>query len=109
MVRRLRLISGLVLFTYVLTHLLNLMLGLVSFAALEAGREVFIAAWRSLPLTVLLYGALSVHLALAFYAIFKREQLVMQPLEMLRYFFGALIVPLGQHVEYWNGQAVTHS
>lgn len=94
MVRRLRLISGLILFTYVLTHLLNLLLGLVSFAALEAGREVFIAAWRSLPLTVLLYGALSVHLALAFYAIFKRERLVMQPLEMLRYLFGALIVPL---------------
>ena len=62
MVRRLRLISGLVLFTYVLTHLLNLALGLLSFEALEAGREIFVSFWRALPLTLLLYGSLLVHL-----------------------------------------------
>src|SRR3546814_4516244 len=85
MVRRLRLISGLVLFTYVLTHLLNLVLGLVSLPALEAGREVFLAAWRPLPVTVLLYGSLLVHLALAYYAIFRRDSLAMPLLEALRY------------------------
>ncbi|MGF1631760.1 MAG: adenylate/guanylate cyclase domain-containing protein [Kiloniellaceae bacterium] len=94
MVRRLRLISGLVLFTYVLTHLLNLVLGLVSFPALEAGREVFIAVWRWLPLTLLLYTSLLVHLVLAFYAIFRRESLAMPPVEALRYLFGVLIIPL---------------
>jgi adenylate cyclase len=94
MVRRLRLISGLVLFTYVLTHLLNLVLGLVSFPALEAGREIFVAVWRWLPLTVLLYAGLLVHLALAYYAIFRRNSLAMPPLEALRYAFGVLIIPL---------------
>ncbi|MPZ10807.1 MAG: 2Fe-2S iron-sulfur cluster binding domain-containing protein [Kiloniellaceae bacterium] len=94
MVRRLRLISGLVLFTYVLTHLLNLVLGLVSFPALEAGREVFLAVWRWLPMTVLLYASLLVHLLMAFYAIFRRESLVMPVVEGLRYFFGVLIIPL---------------
>src|SRR3546814_451272 len=94
MVRRLRLISGLVLFTYVLTHLLNLVLGLVSLPALEAGREVFLAAWRPLPVTVLLYGSLLVHLALAYYAIFRRDSLAMPLLEALRYTFGVLIIPL---------------
>ena len=37
MVRRLRLVSGLVLFAYLLTHALNHTLGLVSLEALEAG------------------------------------------------------------------------
>ncbi|NIA71525.1 adenylate/guanylate cyclase domain-containing protein [Pelagibius litoralis] len=94
MVRRLRLISGLILFCYVLTHLLNLVLGLVSFDALEAGRAVFIAFWRSWPLTGLLYGALLVHLVLALYAIFARERWAMPTVEALRYLLGVLIVPL---------------
>ena len=94
MVRRLRLISGLVLFGYVLTHLLNLTLGLISFEALEAGRGVFLTVWRSGPMTVLLYGALLVHLALALTAIFARERLRMPPVEALRYLMGLVIVPL---------------
>ncbi len=79
MVRRLRLISGLILFTYVLTHLLNLILGLVSLPALEAGREVFLSFWRSWPGSLALYTALLLHLALAYYAIFRRDSLVMPP------------------------------
>ncbi|WP_193368648.1 adenylate/guanylate cyclase domain-containing protein [Pelagibius marinus] len=94
MVRRLRLISGLTLFFYVLTHLLNTALGVVSFSALEAGQEVFVAFWRSLLPTVLLYTALLVHLSLAYYAIFRRESLAMPPLDALRYLFGVLIIPL---------------
>ncbi len=94
MVRRLRLISGLTLFIYVLTHLLNLVLGLVSFPALEAGREAFLLVWRWLPVSVLLYGALLTHLALAYYAIFKRESLAMPAVDALRYLFGVLIIPL---------------
>ena len=94
MLRRLRLISGLTLFIYVLTHLLNLVPGLVSFAALEAGREIFVSFWRGLIPSVLLYAALLVHLCLAYYAIFKRDRLAMPPLDALRYFFGVLIIPL---------------
>lgn len=94
MVRRLRLISGLVLFTYVLTHLLNLWLGLISFPALEAGRDLFLALWRPLAPSLLLYSSLLVHVLLAFYAIFRRERLAMPVLEALRYLFGILIIPL---------------
>jgi adenylate cyclase len=94
MVRRLRLISGLVLFTYVLTHLLNMALGLVSFPVLEAGRQLFLDLWRPLLPSLLLYGSLLVHLALAFYAIFRRESLVMPLVEALRYLFGIFIIPL---------------
>ena len=46
--RRLHLITGLILFAYVLTHFLNHMLGLVSLESLEAGRGVFNAFSRHL-------------------------------------------------------------
>ena len=46
---RLRLASGLFLFLYVVCHFVNHALGLVSLAAMEAGRAVFLAFWR-LPL-----------------------------------------------------------
>ena len=75
MVRRLRLLSGLVLFAYLLTHALNHTLGLVSLEALEAGRLWFLALWRNLPASILLYAALLSHLGLAFWALYRRRRL----------------------------------
>ncbi|MBA2964366.1 2Fe-2S iron-sulfur cluster binding domain-containing protein [Ramlibacter sp. MAH-25] len=91
--RGLRLASGIVLFTYVATHLLNHAAGLVSLAAAEAGREWFLAAWRSLPGTVLFYGALAVHIVLALTALLARRTLRVPPLEAGRIVLG-LCVPV---------------
>ena len=44
--RQLRLVSGLVLATYLVTHLSNHALGLISVSAAEAGRWWFLALWR---------------------------------------------------------------
>ena len=44
--QRLRLVSGIVLFVYLTTHLLNHALGLVSLEAMEQGRLAFLAVWR---------------------------------------------------------------
>ncbi len=74
-VRRLRLATGIILFTFVTTHLLNHALGLVSLDAMEAGRWWFTGFWRSLPGTVLLYGAVLIHIALAFWALYQRRHL----------------------------------
>jgi adenylate cyclase len=74
-VRQLRLTTGLILFTFVTTHLLNHALGLVSLDAMEAGRWWFTGLWRSLPGTVLLYGAALTHIALAFWALYQRRHL----------------------------------
>ena len=41
-IRRLRLITGSILFTYLATHLLNHSLGLISLDAMEAGRAWFL-------------------------------------------------------------------
>ena len=94
MVRRLRLITGLTLFLFVTTHLINHMLGLVSLDAMEAGREVFLAAWRSLPGTLLLYGALSVHIGLALWAVFQRRRFDMSAWEWVQLLLGLAILPL---------------
>lgn len=70
---RLRLASGLVLFTFVGTHLLNHSLGLIGLSAMENGRQLFVLAWRSWPGTLLLYGAIAVHLSLVLTAIYRRR------------------------------------
>jgi adenylate cyclase len=74
-VRQLRLTTGLILFTFVTTHLLNHALGLISLDAMEAGRWWFTSVWRSVPGTVLLYGAVLTHVALAFWALYERRHL----------------------------------
>ena len=57
MVRRLRLISGLILFAYVVTHFINHGLGIVSIAAMEAMLSVVYPIWSYPPITFVLYGA----------------------------------------------------
>ncbi|MFQ5958360.1 MAG: hypothetical protein ACE5LF_03230 [Alphaproteobacteria bacterium] len=99
MVRRLRLWAGLVLFAYVVTHLANHALGLISLQAMEAGRIWFLALWRSAAGTVVLYGALAVHLALVLYALYLRRQLRMPRWEAGQILLGLLISPLlAEHV-----------
>lgn len=48
-VRRVRLITGLWLLFYATGHLLNHALGLVSLAAAEEGRALFLGFWRTPP------------------------------------------------------------
>jgi len=86
-----RLASGVVLFTYVATHLANHAMGLVSLAAADAVRLAFVAVWRSAPLTLVFYGALCVHILLAFAALYDRRTLRMPPLELVRIALGLCI------------------
>jgi adenylate cyclase len=94
MIRRVRLVTGLVLFTYVSTHLTNHALGLVSLAAMDTGREWFLGLWRNPVGTVLLYGSLLVHFGLALWALYLRRNLRMPALEALQLVFGLSILPL---------------
>src|SRR5262252_1066011 len=92
-VRRVRLVSGLVLLTYLATHFLNHALGLISLEAMEAGRIWFLALWRNPLATVVLYGALATHLGLAFYSLYRRRHLRMPLWEALQLVLG-LTIPL---------------
>lgn len=86
--RNLRLSSGLVLFAYVATHLANHAVGLVSLQATDIVSIGFVAAWRSLPGTALLYGAAATHIALALVALYERRTLRLPGAELVRIVLG---------------------
>ena len=71
--QRLRLASGLVLMAFAVTHLLNHALGIHSLAAMEAGRLVFLAVWRSAPGEVLLLASLLIHVTLTLWKTARRR------------------------------------
>ena len=93
-VRRTRLITGLILLTYLTTHLLNHSLGLISLDAMEAGRAWFLAVWRNPIGTTALYGSLLTHFGLALWAIYQRHHLRMPLWEALQLTLGLCIPPL---------------
>jgi adenylate cyclase len=90
---RVRLWSGCVLFTYLTLHLANHALGLVSVAAMEAGRWWFLALWRNPLGTLLLYTALLVHPLLALWSLYRRRTLRMPAWEAWQLCIG-LSIPL---------------
>ncbi len=90
MIGRLRLWSGYVLLAYVTTHLLNHALGFVSLRSLEEGRFWFLFLWQSLPGQILLYGAMLLHITVAFWALFRRRTLSLSPWEWAQYTLGRL-------------------
>jgi adenylate cyclase len=92
-IRRTRIVTGLVLFTYLTTHLLNHSLGLISLDAMEAGRASFLALWRNPLSTAVFYGSLLTHFILALYALYLRRHLRMPFREALQLTLG-LCIPL---------------
>ncbi|EGI77777.1 adenylate/guanylate cyclase domain-containing protein [Hylemonella gracilis] len=85
---RLRLISGLTLFTFVITHLVNHALGLVSLEVMRAGQAIFILVWHSLPGSLLLTLAALTHLSLVLYKQVVRPTLRMPGVEGVRILLG---------------------
>lgn len=106
MVGRLRLWSGYILFTFVVTHLLNHSLGLISLDALEAGRRWYAFIWHGPAGEIALYGALLIHFSLAMWAMFRRRSLRLSRWEWTQFGLGTLIVPLG--ALHAVGTAVAH-
>ena len=91
--RRLRLWSGLLLFVFLTTHLINHSLGLWSLDSLDQGRRLFLDIWRSQPGTLLLYGALLFHLIAAVAYLYRRRNLNLSGIGALRLALG-LIIPI---------------
>ncbi|KLK93876.1 adenylate cyclase [Microvirga vignae] len=75
--REVRLITGLVLGFFLLTHFGNHALGLISVEAMEKGRGWFNLLWRNPLGTVLLYGSLLIHFLMALQALYRRRTLRM--------------------------------
>jgi adenylate cyclase len=82
--RQLRLGSGLVLLLYILVHMVNHALGLLSLDAAERALALSVSLWHSKAGTVLLYGAVSIHVVLAFVAIYEKPNHRLPPIELVR-------------------------
>ena len=92
--RKLRLGSGLVLASYVLMHLANHSLGLLSVQAMESGLQLVLRIWSNPLGTILLYGAFLLHYLLSLHALYRRSHLRMKPWEAAQLGLGLLIPPL---------------
>jgi adenylate cyclase len=93
-VRRTRLITGLILLSYLSTHLINHALGLISLDMMEAGRIWFLALWRNPAGTALLYTSLLTHFSLALWSLYQRRHLRIPLWEALQLMLGLSIPPL---------------
>ena len=90
-VRQVRLVSGLVLFAYLLSHFLNHALGNVSMEALATGVYFHTLFWQFLPITMLFYAACLVHTALGIWALYERRQFRWKAIEPLQLLLGLSI------------------
>jgi adenylate cyclase len=94
-----RLWSGVILMVFVTSHLLNHALGIFGVEVMSAVQEWRVAIWRSWPGTVLLFGAVAVHVSLALRRAIGRRTWRMPPMEALQIILGVLIpVMLLRHV-----------
>ena len=91
--RRIHLASGLVLFAFVTTHLLNHSLGLISLEALEIGRKWFLLLWRTPLGAFVLYGAILTHFLLALWSIYRRRSFRLRPVDWAQLLLG-LSIPI---------------
>jgi len=89
--QRLRLASGLILFTFALTHFLNHSLGLISIDAMHAFQEARHTVTRSLIGGIILGSALFIHVSLALFKLARRCTLKIPAWELIQIGLGLAI------------------
>jgi adenylate cyclase len=88
MIRRLRLLSGLVMLAYVAMHLANHAVGLISLKAMEDVLWYIFRIWTNRPAQLLLYSSFLVHYTLALYALWQRRTLRLRLSELSQIVLG---------------------
>src|SRR4051812_7511032 len=91
--RQVRLVSGIILFAYVVSHFLNHALGNISLDALAARVEIHSEFWQFLPVTIVFYAACIVHTGLGIWALYERRQFRWRAIEPLQLALG-LSIPM---------------
>jgi adenylate cyclase len=87
-IRRLRLVSGLVMFAYVTTHFVNHSLGLISVEVMDRELHRIYQYWGSPLGGLILYGAFATHYCLALRALWLRRSLKMPAAEATQLILG---------------------
>jgi adenylate cyclase len=91
--RQVRLVTGIILFAYVVSHFINHALGNISLDALEAGVVIHTLFWQFLPVTIVFYAACIVHTGLGIWALYERRQFRWRAIEPLQLALG-LSIPM---------------
>jgi len=91
--RQVRLVCGLVVFSYVTSHFLNHALGNISVEAMEIGVYYHTAFWQFLPVAVAFYTAALTHTGLGIWAFYQRREFRWRAIEPLQLALG-LSIPL---------------
>ncbi len=94
MMSKLRIASGLMLFAFVLGHLLTLAFGMLSIEAMDAASDVFMGAWANPIGGPLLMLSFIVHGLLGIWTLFWRNTLLMNWQDGAQALLGLAIVPM---------------
>ena len=98
-IRQVRLASGLVLFSYLVSHFLNHALGNISLDALAEGVHYHTLFWQFLPIAIILYTAVLLHAGLGIWALYQRRQFAWRTVELLQLLLGLSIpVLIAMHI-----------
>ena len=93
-VRQVRLVCGLVLFAYLVSHFLNHALGNISMDALATGVYYHTLFWQFPPVGMAFYAAALVHSGLGIYALYQRREFRWKAIEPLQLVLGLSIPAL---------------
>lgn len=93
-VRQVRLVCGVILFAYVISHFLNHALGNISVDAMEVGVYYHTVFWQFLPVAIVFYTAALTHMGLGVYALYQRRQFRWRTIEPLQLVLGLSIPAL---------------
>ena len=94
LVRKLRLWSGILIAIYVVPHVLNHALGLISLNVMEKVREALALIWFDPPGALIIILAFAVHFSLSLATLYNRSTLRMPVWEATQIGLGLLIFPL---------------
>lgn len=89
--RRARLLSGLIIFSFLTMHMMNHMFGLISVEMADYARRWFLPMWRNPAGSVLLYGAFLTHITLVLGSLYMRRSMTMPWTEAAQIILGLLI------------------
>src|SRR3954471_17465488 len=92
--RQVRLVTGIVLFAYLVSHFLNHALGNISMDALAGGLALHMAIWQFLPVAMVFYAAALIHAGLGIWALYERRQFRWKAIEPLQLVLGLSIPAL---------------
>ncbi len=89
--RQVRLVTGVILLAYLVSHFLNHALGNISMKALATGVYFHVRFWQFPPVGMLFYASCLVHTALGVWALYERRQFSWKAIEPIQLVLGLSI------------------